>query len=1234
MDRRYAQLADRSPNFGYLLPLDRDLVVSGATAESYVWTDPVASLMKARLFGERLARQLVASTGLPVSDTATQFVRINALTQAGVLSRGRADGFHLVRSRGNKAAHENQGGPADALRVLETCYGLGRWYYRVQTQDASPHAFVPPPDPATVVGAVVGSDEFGALRSELADQRARMEQMLLRLDRGVSLMEAQERAHREVLARLDRVSEDASAVRVLVDALAAVPTPDAGPGGTGMARLAGADEPDAGDTAEAAGLARALDVQVDAAMVHRARQVTAAARAEFVDRARAADREPRTEREVRLEVDRMLADAGWVVQDVAARNLYDGLGVAVREDRTSSGPADYLLYVDTRLVGVIEAKREGTSLSTAEAQADRYANTLTAAQRLAAGREDLRFRYVTTAVETRFTDGLDPRPRSRQVVSFHRPETLRQWLTLARRAAEGDSGLVHPTLRGRLAALPHVFPLDVASLRAPQVRAVEGMEASLAADRPRALVQMATGAGKTYMAVTSTFRLLEYAKARRVLFLVDRNTLGRQARDEFGSFTATGDGRAFTDHYNVDLLGRAGLLGSSNVVISTVQRLYALLRGEDVADDLGELSQDEEWAASATEGDESDNGEASVVAAELPVETLSYNPAIPPEAFDLIIIDECHRSIYGRWRAVLEYFDAFLVGLTATPVKQTFGFFHGNLVSEYTYQQSVADGVNVDFDVYRIRTELSGSGATLEANTTVPIRDRRTRAQRLEALDDDLVWTPAQLGRSVISINQLYLVLTTFRDQLFTEIFPGRGAAGVVPKTLIFARDDNHAEEIVHAAREVFGQGNDFAAKITYRQSDAERLLAAFRNSPELRIAVTVDMIATGTDVKPLECLLFLRNPRSWALFEQMKGRGARTIDADDLRTVTPDATKDRFVIVDAVGAIDVDRGGASAPLSVYPERQVSLQQLLDRAAAGTISADETSTLASRLARLNQQINETDRAELARLADQPLTALVGRLARVADPDTYNDAAASGDEAVRALVVDAVRPLAENPQLRRRLVDIRRQYDIVTDDQNEDTLLEARGVPPEEIARRKVEDWSAYLRDHREEIELIQAAYEKGTGERSAYALLTDLAANIGTAPRHWTPDGLWDAYAKLGKASAHPGGKAGVLDLLGLIRYELKVDDEPRPHRALIVDRFQNWLLRQEQNGVTFRPDQLWWLERIRDIVATSAGVTLDDVDEPPFTERGGLDGFAAAFGDHAETMLMDIRGFLTRSAG
>jgi type I restriction enzyme R subunit len=578
------------------------------------------------------------------------------------------------------------------------------------------------------------------------------------------------------------------------------------------------------------------------------------------------------EERARQKIDQLLEASGWIVQSRENLNLGSGVGVALRELPSPTGPADYWLFVNRRLIGAVEAKPEGYTLSSVADQSKRYMLQPPVGVPSASG--PLSFGYESTGLETYFRDDRDPDARSRQVFSFHRPETLEIWIRKTQ------------TLRAALREMP---PLITTGLRICQIDAVRNLEESLALAKPRALLQMATGSGKTYTAISEVYRLIKHAGARRVLFLVDRRTLGKQAFTEFTQYVTPDDGRKFSELYNVQHLTSNKLDSVSQVCITTIQRLYSMLTGQ------------------AEFAEENEEQSLYVVAPETesPVE-VSYNPALPIETFDFIITDECHRSIYNLWRQVLEYFDAFLIGLTATPSKQTFGFFKQNLVTEYRHEDAVADGVNVPYEIYRIKTSITSTGSSVDAGFYVDKRDRETRKRRWERLDEEMAYKPAQLDRDVVAEDQIRLVIQTFKDRLFTEVFPGRT---IVPKTLIFAKDDSHAEDIVHIVREVFGKGNEFCKKITYTTKKPEDLISAFRNSYDPRIVVSVDMISTGTDIRPLECLLFMRDVKSRVYFEQMKGRGTRTIDDTELQVVTGDARhKTEFIIVDAVGVTENDK--------------------------------------------------------------------------------------------------------------------------------------------------------------------------------------------------------------------------------------------------------------------------------------------------------------------------------------
>lgn len=911
------------------------------------------------------------------------------------------------------------------------------------------------------------------------------------------------------------------------------------------------------------------------------------------------------EAKARVGIDRMLTDAGWVVQNRSDMNLYAGRGVAVREFLLEGNhEADYLLFVDGNAVGALEAKKEGSTLIGVEPQSAKYARLIPA--HVNAPVRPLPFLYESTGVETRFTNGLDPDPRSREVFAVHRPDTLAGWLKEA--SVEGQA----PTLRGRLREMP---PLDTTSLWPAQERALRALEESLAVDRPRSLVQMATGSGKTFMAANATWRWVRLARARRVLFLVDRANLGRQAEGEFERFRVPGDGRKFTELYDVQRLTSNHIQSSARVVISTIQRLYSTLKGDETFDpELDEQSPDDVLGG--------------------PVE-VRYNPDIPPETFDMVIVDECHRSIYGRWSQVLDYFDAFTIGLTATPSKQTLGYFNQNLVFAYTHEEAVADGVNVDFDVYRIRTRIGEHGSTLERGLWLPVRDRASRKKRWEELDDDLTYDKSDLDRSVVAEDQIRTVIGHFKEVYGTELFPGRTT---VPKTLIFAKDDTHAEDIVRIVREEFGRGNDFAVKITYRTSGAkpDELLARFRTSTMPRIAVTVDMIATGTDVKPLECLIFMRTVKSRNFFEQMKGRGVRVVSDAELQGVSPGATsKTHFVLVDAVGVTETDMGEAR-PLE--RRKTVPLKALFEQVASGDRNPDVVASIASRLTRLDRQLTSSDRAELAKLAGGvDLGTIAHDLVNAVDVDAaYEDAkAANGgadptDEQVAAARVArieaAVKPLAANSKLRQRILEVRSSYKQVIDTVSEDEVIQA-GFDRDATTRAKetISDWRKFIEDNRDELTALQILYSKPEGKRLTFDEIRELANAISRPPRAWTPEHIWQAYETLEKSRVRgPGGRV-LTDLVSLVRFTLEEENELVPWPETVNQRFEGWLVGQQQAGRTFSYMQTKWLKLIRDQIAGSLAVTAEDMMEPPFSQHGGLAKARSLFGDDLDELLDEL---------
>ena len=926
------------------------------------------------------------------------------------------------------------------------------------------------------------------------------------------------------------------------------------------------------------------------------------------------------EQRARANIDRLLEQAGWAVQDLAALNVQAARGVAVREFplRSGHGTADYLLYVDGRAAGVVEAKPVGYTLTGVEAQSAKYGAGLP--DNLPCYVRPLPFLYESTGAETRFTNGLDPQPRSRNVFSFHKPETLAEWLdtsipswdTGQRLAAETQSPYSATySLRHMLTTMP---PLDDSGLWSVQAEAIRNLEQSLAEARPRSLVQMATGSGKTFMACNQVYRLIKHAGARRVLFLVDRSNLGRQTLREFQGFTVPGDGRKFTELYNVQLLQSNSIDPVSKVSISTIQRVYSMLRGEELDPELEEASG------------------YDVASTRSSPQTVEYSRNFPIEEFDFIITDECHRSIYDLWRQVLEYFDAFLIGLTATPSKQTMGFFNQNLVMEYNHQQAVVDGVNVPYNVYRIETKITEEGSTIEAGMSVDRRDRRTRKVRWEELEEELPYIPGQLDRDVVAVDQIRTVIQTFRDRVTTEIFPRREH---VPKTIIFAKDDSHADDIVNIVREEFAKGNEFCQKITYRTTGAkpEDLITQFRNSFYPRIVVTVDMIATGTDIKPVEIVFFMRNVRSRNFFEQMKGRGVRRISTTEFNSVTPDAAdKERFVIVDAVGVTESELGES---FSLDRKPSVSFDKLLDLVAMGDREPDTLSSLASRLARLDRRLSPQDRQAVESVAEgATIKELVSRLVNATDPDEALKAAqeATGQDdppeeaiakAEKDLLDSAAKPFAANPELRQRLIDIHRAYEQTIDTSSQDTLIRAEfsGAEADELTR----SFREYIEEHRDEITALQVLYQRPYRQRLSLDEIKALAAALKSPPRSWTPPRLWDAYRQLDQSRVRGSSQRVMADIVSLVRYAVGHDDELAPFAEQVEERFRGWLATQEIAGREFTGEQRRWLEDVKDHIAGSVSMELGDLDLPPFKQRGGIGRACALFGDELAPLLEEL---------
>jgi type I restriction enzyme R subunit len=907
------------------------------------------------------------------------------------------------------------------------------------------------------------------------------------------------------------------------------------------------------------------------------------------------------EEKARQDIDKLLEAARWNVQDYKQYCPSASMGVAVREFPLKGGEADYVLFIEGKAVGVIEAKPQGTTLGGVDSQSGKYAESFP--ENYPHVYLPLPFVYESTGIETLFRDLRDPSPRSRRVFAFHKPETLHEWV------------FQPETLRARIRHLP---ALIITGLRDCQNEAITNLERSFADDHPRALIQMATGSGKTFTAVSFIYRLIRYGGAKRVLFLVDRTNLGDATVKEFQQYITPDDGRKFTEIYNVQYLKSNTIDPVNKVTITTIQRLFSMLKGDPEFDPENEEVSLYDHAPADTR----------------PLE-VSYNPRIPIETFDFIVTDECHRSIYNLWRQVLEYFDAFLIGLTATPSKQTLGFFNQNLVMEYLHERAVADGVNVGYDVFRIRTDITEHGSVVERGFIVDKRDKNTRRQRWEQLDDDFQYSSEQLDRSVVAPDQIRTVIRTFKESL-PALFPDRKW---VPKTLIFAKDDSHAEDITHICREVFAEGNDFCKKITYRTTGEkpEDLIKSFRNSPRLRIAVTVDMVSTGTDIRPLECLLFMRDVKSKVYFEQMIGRGTRVISPTELQSVTPDvAAKTHFVVVDAVGVCESIKI-ESKPLE--RKRGVSFEKLVQAVAFGVRDEDSLTSLASRLSRLDRELVEDDRKLISSIAGgKSLREMNNALLDAVDPDRqeakarqmFSTEVPSPDQIKKAgeeLAKDACTPF-DVPLIRNTIIVIHKKNEQVIDTVSSDTVISADWDTQAALKSRTIVDtFRKFIEENKNELDALQIIYSTPYGHRHfTYGQIRQLADAIKKPPYNLSTEQVWRAYEQLERTKVRGGGPQKLLtDIIALIRFALEETPILEPFTSSVNRAFDHWINQQEQQGRKFTPDQMKWLEMIRDHIAGSAAIEMEDFDTVPFDQWGGRIRAQSLFGNELPMILNEL---------
>lgn len=895
----------------------------------------------------------------------------------------------------------------------------------------------------------------------------------------------------------------------------------------------------------------------------------------------------------RQHIDSLLKDAGW---KIVSRDQFSPVlsAVAVEEGLLRGNlEADYLLFLDGKAIGVLEAKKEGTDLlAVAATQAENYTRKLF--NWYSTWFDKLPVVYLSNGRELLFRNFND--------------DSMTEYLSL--NAMHSPKEIVRITgIKSYFAGLP---ALQRKGLRDCQYEAITNLEASFRQGQKKALIVLATGAGKTFTACLAAYRMLSYTPTKRVLFLVDRNNLGKQAEGEFGSFRLTYNGEPFNTIYSTERLRSREIPKDASLVISTIQRLFAYLTGQQYED-----SEDDE-AENTDEGED----------VELP-----ENLSLPPDYFDLIIIDECHRSIYGRWKKVLDYFtSARLVGLTATPDPQiTLPFFNNNRVVNYTLEKSIADGINVDARVYRIKTEVTEEGGVIQKGSSYTERSNYTGEKTQQVAKNPYEYKASELDRSVVNLEQIRTVMQAYKDAIYTELYPDREANfAYIPKTLIFAKSDAHATNIVKILKEkIFpDQNENFVQKITYSAGNSNDLIRNFRNDKDFRIAVTVTLVATGTDVKPLEVLIFMRDVNSESLYVQMKGRGVRTIQDEALKNVTPNAiSKDHFYLIDAVGVTEHEKAITTSETE-GGEVNPSLAELLEKISHGYLPDNYLRLLASRLSRINQKASPEDLAEFERLAGKSIKEIAIDIFNAMNPETCTFPVFNSSNEPNLERKKLVENLANNPKARKLLLIINAGF-VKTLSPGEDNLIYTGFSKDEAFSTTSA--FEKYIESHRDEIEALRIIYNN-TGEPITQALLRDLENKLKEASYKFTIPALWNSYYVLNPKvkRLEKNEKKALTNLIQLVRYAFKKNNDLKTLVSLVSQNLNLWV-GQKQRPLT--PTQEKIAREIANYIASDGAMGIDE-----FRDIGDISLFAQtkeAFGsiDGMKEMLTSLSSFILRAA-
>lgn len=878
------------------------------------------------------------------------------------------------------------------------------------------------------------------------------------------------------------------------------------------------------------------------------------------------------EEKARVKIDKQLNNAGWDIVD--RQDYIPNYAMAVKEALMQGGKeSDYLLFVDNKAIAVVEAKKESDSLGPKVAsQAEHYAKTpqnwyglwfqgLIPLVYLANGNK-IYFKNMLTDSDGDYVE----------LGEMHSPKKMLQLI-----GKKSEYG-----------ALPRI---EKRGLRDCQYDAEVNLEKSLKQGKKKALAVLATGSGKTYLACLASYRLLNYTSTKRVLFLVDRNNLARQTETEFSLFDRTENQQPMSSLYQINRLKNKDDIGG-DIVISTIQKLFAVLTGQTITDDDEDKEDEKFFSFKDTDSNQT-------------VVSLGNDLKLPPDYFQFIIIDECHRSIYGKWQSVLNYFKgATILGLTATPTPEAYAFFNDNIIEKYTYDDSVVDGVNVPARVYRIKSNITEHGGTINTGDEVVEITRSGKEIDSYTATGRIDFAPTQLDRSVIVPDQMRKVLTAYKDSIYTDLFPDRDEIWeYIPKTLIFAKDDNHATEIVNVVKEVFADKfkngvvpDKFVQKITYSAGDSNALIRDLRTDKEFRIAVTVTLVATGTDVKPLEVVLFMNDVKSDVLYTQMKGRGCRVINEDKLREVTPNAnTKECFYIVDAVGVTEHDKtipkpkGPGGEPKPKIP----TLEQLLEYLSHGEVSDENLAFLRDYCASINMRYENNvlfGRHLNIFISDYgfaPKTLAYQINTALSQGTLPPFTSASNDNSARNSLISC---LILNLDARKKLLELHRGYYAIAP--GEDEIID-KGFT-KEAAKSFIDSFEKYLNDNADKIEALRIIYNS-EDTVITYSMLSDLRDKLLSENRLFTPYNIWSNYKML-----DTNGDVEDLDvkqnikalthLIQLVRFVYKKTDKLK---SLLKGYSQRFTLYCGQAQRPLSPDQQEIMKAIADYIINEGSISV-----------------------------------------